>query len=423
MNSHTNKLRGVYIQTYVVEFFVFLSALLCFRFAYILFDTEGFGQYSLFRRTIGLLSPFLMLGLQIALTRYIAQILNTDRGKDVYAYFLATILLSFAAFVIFVICVTIFDETFGWLFFGDAQYRFFVFPMIVVMFGVLIHSIVYSYFRGAMDMSKANVLQFMNLGIGNIIGFAFFKDVSSVMLFTGAFWIVVSVTVAFIFVRRYHVNFVEIVQKSKELFKYGIQRIPANVVSITLISLPSYIVTHKYGIELGGYVAFGASLLGIGATASNPVSLILLPQTTIYKEQGEFLKIRSLLRRVFTFSTSLSILACVIFIVFAPQILQVYFGKTTDDLIYVCRFIILALPPYVVYTAMRTTNDAFYDLGVNSISFAAGFLFFLLGLLAFSPQLFNVLLFFVLSLYVTVAIMLIFIFSYLRKHGKSLRSS
>lgn len=412
-------IRNLYLQTYLVEFVVFISALLCFRFAYIIFGNEGFGIYSLFRRTIGLLSPFLMLGLQIALTRFIAQTILKDEKAQIHTYFIATLILCLSAFVLFFVIIVLFSDWFGWLFFGDIRYSFLVSPLALVMLGVLIHSVAYSYFRGLMEMKKANFLQFLNLGVGNILGFAWFDDVVSVMVFTGGFWFIISVLIIITFVKPHKIKRSDLFRKMKELIVYGIQRIPANIVSIVLISLPSYIVAHNYGIEIGGYVAFGVSLLSIGASASNPISLILLPQTTMYKEQGQFAKIKSIIQRVFLFSLTISAIATVIFFVFAPQILLLYFGQINDILIHICRFVVLALPPYVIYTALRTTNDAFYDIGVNSISFLGGFILFILGIFVFSLTISNILLFFVISIYITFILMIIFIFRYLSKQNQN----
>ena len=107
-----------YGPTVLTESTVALSLLLTFKLAAREFGKEGFSEYAIARRTISLLFPFLILGLPLALPRYIGRA-SGDVNRCT-RYYGATLWCQACLASLAGIFITLFRKEFAFLFFGSA---------------------------------------------------------------------------------------------------------------------------------------------------------------------------------------------------------------------------------------------------------------------------------------------------------------
>lgn len=176
--------------TFITEFFVLVSGILVYKLAASIFGKMGFSEYALSRRAVSFILPALLLGLGVGIPRYIAYSTNDKIKAD--SYFLAGFLVLLVASAVFFTLFNLNSKTVSFLIFGSNGYAFLVYPISLMLFGLVLHALTYSYFRGHMMMIKANILQIINMGGVPLIVFYTSDTVSTLLYYTGILWIIVS---------------------------------------------------------------------------------------------------------------------------------------------------------------------------------------------------------------------------------------
>jgi O-antigen/teichoic acid export membrane protein len=364
-----------YIFTFITEFTVLLSGLFIYRLVFNILGKEGFSEYALIKRTVSFIYPALVLGLGVGIPRFIA--FNYKEIKKANTYFISGFIISFFVVLIFFLIINFFSEYFSFLFFGDRKYYRYVLPLSVLLIGLILHMLCYSYFRGNLLMRKANLLQLLNLGIIPIFVFIIWKNLWSIIFFNGVFVIIIS-----FFFLVYILKDIEIVRKQifkniKDLLYYSVQRIPADFGLSALLSLPATISAHISGITVAGYVAFGISLLNMIGAVFEPLGLILLPKTTQLVVNKDFESLKYYISKILKVTCIITVLVVFFFEIIANEIITLYLGNPPSDLVIITRIIVIASLGYTTYISMRSVIDAYYVKAINTKNILFSLLFFL----------------------------------------------
>ena len=228
--------------TFFAETIVFISGLLVYKFAANLISKDAFSQYALCRRTVSLILPVLLMGLSVSIPRYIAFANSNSKHQNPDMYFLAGISVLCTSVFFFTGILNLFKTKFSFLFFGDSKYDNLILPISVMLIGLVLHTSCYSYYRGRLLMARANILQILNSGIIPILVFMNQDDLTHILLFTGLFWIIISVIALLLIFKNLQWNKTSsLLSCIKELLIYGIQRVPGDFGMAALISLPAII--------------------------------------------------------------------------------------------------------------------------------------------------------------------------------------
>jgi O-antigen/teichoic acid export membrane protein len=366
-----------YYFTFITEFIVLVTGIIVYKCAAINFGNDGFAEYALCRRTISFIHPLLLLGFAVGIPRYIAMFNNPKDRSVSDNYFLCGLIISLAFSVIALTLVNLFSGSFAFLLFGDKNMQAFIFPISLLLFGLIVHSICYSYFRGMLMMKKANFIQLINLGIIPL-SIYFFKDVVQAINITGIVCIAVSAFFLIQITYKMSLSTADFNKHGKELFIYGIQRIPGDLALAGFFAFPAFIIAHKSGITIAGYIAFSISLLNMVGAAFGPFSLIMLPKSVQMIRDNDFAQLKKNTSGILRFALFSTLSGLVVFEIFARQIIYIYLGENFEELIICSRIILLATVGYSIYICLRSVLDAFHYRAVNTknmiICFAA-FLF------------------------------------------------
>jgi O-antigen/teichoic acid export membrane protein len=369
-------MKKYYIFTFITEFTVLLSGLFIYRLVFNILGKEGFSEYALIKRTVSFIYPALVLGLGVGIPRFIA--FNYKEIKKANTYFISGFIISFFVVLIFFLIINFFSEYFSFLFFGDRKYYSYVLPLSVLLIGLILHMLCYSYFRGNLLMRKANLLQLLNLGIIPIFVFIIWKNLWSIIFFNGIFVIIIS-----FFFLVYILKDIEIVRKQifkniKDLLYYSVQRIPADFGLSALLSLPATITAHISGVTIAGYVAFGTSLLNMVGAGFAPLGLILLPKASQLVANKDFKILKTYIIKILKITFILTVLGIAFFEIFADKIILIYLATLNYDLLIITRIIIIASICYTIYVVMRSIIDAYYVRAMNTKNILMSLIFFLI---------------------------------------------
>ncbi len=367
-----------YIVTFITEAFVLIAGILVYKFANNLIGDTSFSEYALVKRTLSFIQPILMLGMGVGIPRYIAFALGKGKKKDSISYFFNGFMMVLFLGLVLALFLLLFPSAFSFLFFGNTSYFYLIYPLLLMCIGLLLHSSIYSYFRGNIMMFPANLLQIINLGIVPIISFAFSKDIVVVFYLNGIFWVFVSIMFFLkILIKNYtvlHFNF----KIARELLIYGVQRMPGDIAIAGLFSLPAFYAAHYKGVKEAGYVAFGIILLNMVGAAFGPICLILLPESSKMISENRLADLLKTAHRLTLGTLIITLIGFVVYYIFAAQILTLYFGTVDPALIEISKIIMLGCFGYTLYISLRSILDAFYIKAVNTKNIFIVFIIFLI---------------------------------------------
>jgi O-antigen/teichoic acid export membrane protein len=368
-----------YAPTFLTEFTVMASQIVVYKLAAYYLAKQGFSEYALVRRTVSLIVPIPVLGLSVGLPRYISFSNGRNNRESADRYFGATLWCTGIASLLCVVLINLFPGTFSYLFFGSQSYRSLTFPISLMILGLCEHTAACGYFRGHLQLNRANLLQLINLAFLPILVFllvhgslyAFLSSFGAISILTS------SLALCLTPLRAMARNSGKEIQ---ELLRYGIQRVPGDFFLMALFTLPATIVAHLYGVEQAGFVAFGISIVSMIGGVFAPVGLVLLPKATRMLAEGANRDLRAHLKLIIRITVGGS--AAIVFFAWMamPDAIRIYLGTGFDQVVPIARVLILAALPYCLYLVVRNLVDAYHEYGVTAAILSAGLAVFLAGL-------------------------------------------
>lgn len=388
-----------YATTFATAAAVIVSYLLVLRIIAAHLGTTGFGEYTLARRTLSVLSPLALLGTDLAIARFVAYAAGKHSAR-VRSYPPAGLALAGLAVVLVSSFLLIFQGFFAALLFGTARYVTIIVVLPLLLTGTALHATAYAYLRGRLQIIRANLLMILNqvlvpLAVVGLVS----HSVPSILLAIGLSWTAVSLA----FLAFMPMSLTNVGGRMNEVARYGIPRVPGDFLQLALFTAPGILVAHIAGIGAAGIVAFGVAALGIVGSALSPINFIMLPVASRLAAQGSVVQLR---RQIFN-THRLTIVGLVIGTIaveiLAQSIIRLYLGPEFVPATAVLRVIIIGALPWGLYVTLKSIIDARHVRAFNtrnmliavvSFSLAAG------GLGRVWPSSTSVVVSFVFSLYV-----------------------
>jgi O-antigen/teichoic acid export membrane protein len=361
-------MREKYVITFIAEFLVLISSLLAYKLAAVFLGNAGFSEYALSRRALSLIQPALILGFGVAIPRYVAySSQSTSKHPDFYFVSgggLLLLVVLFASSVMY-----LFKENIAFLLFGARGYRYLIFPLGLMLVGIVSHLLCYTYFQGKLDMVKANVLQIINIAVIPLVAFLFSNNTAKILALMGVLWLTVSMISLFLIFRRLEIpeTIMDVLPYAKELLIYGIQRVPGDFALAALLSLVAIFTAHTVGgVEQAGYVAFGVSILSAAGSLFAPIGIVLLPQASQMFAKLEMVRLRYYVKRILAVSIVSTLVGVIFFMSFADEIIRLYLGSSFLGVSSAAKLIALGVVPYAVFVSVRSILDSYYLKAVNA---------------------------------------------------------
>lgn len=359
--------------TFITEALVVAGYLLTFRLVANALGTSGFGEYALARRTLAVLVPLGALSLDVAVARYVAYAVS-EGSERARRYAPAGIALVLAAVAILSALLLLFSGPLAALFFGSARYSNLVTPMPLLLLGGSLHGIAYGHLRGRSLILWANVLMALNQALIPVLAIVLFgSSVENILLAMGIGWIAVSL----VFLAFVPMSLRDPWPQVKQLLRYGVPRLPGDLLRLTVFALPSLLVAHVADITSAGGVAFAVAAVGMLGTALAPVGFVMLPVAARLMAQGSIPELRRHVVQIAQVTAVALSVAIVVVELFAPQIVSLYLGPrfagTADSL----RVIVPAALPWGLYMSLGSVIDAHHVNPVNARNMGVAFGVFL----------------------------------------------
>jgi O-antigen/teichoic acid export membrane protein len=155
---------------------------------------------------------------------------------------------------------------------------------------------------------------------------------------------------------------------AKELFNYGIRRVPGDFALAGFMALPALLTAHLVSDNLStaGDVAFSVSLVNMAGAAFGPICLLLLPKaSTAFAQNNTGGLLKEV--KIITWFTALSSLVGILIVqIFAEELLTLYLGSYPSSLPEIVRWVVPGILGFGVYVSLRSVLDAYYIKAVNT---------------------------------------------------------
>jgi O-antigen/teichoic acid export membrane protein len=365
--------------TSITQAIILISFFLVYKLIARNFGPEGMGEYALIRKIAAFLSPFLSLGLGVGIPRYIA----ISRNKEERSGYIKAGGLTVGLFVlIFLIFINLFKESFAEIFFGTTGYVNLVLPLSFFLAGLILHTLIYSYFRGRLLVKTFNVLQIINLALVPVVIFIFFGVITIEKLITliGIATFLIAFLFSLVFIKEFfsRIQKWQFKKSLNELLKYGLPRVPGDFALAGLLSLGPIFAAHFVSIQEVGYLSLSQSLVSTIGTVIAPLGLILLPKVSNLIANGKEEIIKENLNLFIPALIQCSIFLCFQLIIFADVVIKFWLGPEFLATVLIMRIMFISLIFYPFYVGMRSILDAVKVKPLNTINIFISFVVFLI---------------------------------------------
>jgi len=379
--------------TFVTQAIVLVTFFFIYRLIAKNFGPYGVGQYSLVRRAIGILQPLLLLGLGVGLPRYIAMSQNREQRSN---YIKSGYLLVGIFTFIVLLFINLFKTFFAKLFFGSVDCSNLVLPLSFLSGGLVLHVLVYSYFRGRLFAKIFNLLQIVNTALVPVIILVFLEKTSIVGLVTsiGIATFVISFVFLLFFIEEFFVYIRRQTFKDslKELLRYGVPRVPGDFIFAGFFSMGVILAVHFASVEEAGYLSVSQSLLTTIGVVTSPLYLILVPKVSKLIVQERTEEITESLNYLIWSILQCTVFVCIQSMIFADIIIRYWLGPEFSVATPVMRIVFFSMIFYLLYSVEGAVLEAAKVKPLNVINVSISFALFLIvsGILLFCLKLFSV---------------------------------
>jgi O-antigen/teichoic acid export membrane protein len=350
-------------------------AVLGMVFTFRLAALEGSGeldQYVVVRRTVAFVHPLVLIGAAVGLSRFVA-LAKDEAAKRRFLSGALTWVVPFAGLLW--LLAALFPRALAWTIFGSPEGALLMNALGGMTFGLCLHAVAYSYFRGAGKAHWANALQLFTLAVAPCASFLLFDGLVRVMWLTAAAWILAPMVCMVPFLLRTGRS----TKERAELLRFGLPRVPGDIAFAALLTVPVYVAARTFGLEAAGQVGFAATVLNMVSAVFNPIALVLLPACTTQLAKGEYKALSARIGQLGLGILVVSALMMVVFELVAGPLLVFYLGPTGAAYEFISRLVFLGAVPFAYFVGLRSVLDAYYHTPRNGINLIVAFLVFLVG--------------------------------------------
>lgn len=362
-------LRRDLLLTYLVTGCVTLGSLALFRLAIEFLGEDGFSLFALFKRISGPLQPVMMMGMGIALPRFVSMAKNELIQLRLFSSALCSALI--ASLIVSFLCWA-FQNQLSIILFGSPEQSKLLPYIGITIGGQVINGLCYSYYRGALKIYRLAIIKVvsvviipiaaLSLSTGSVI---YFFRIYALLLALNAIAIILLAGVSKVTTRERR-TLVELAGSAQTLLSYGSRRVPGDIALMLLLALPSVIAVHIAELRLAGVVAFGTSFVTMFGVVFNPISTLMLPYLGRMFARNDSRSVIKIVLRVAGTAITVGMVVMVLAVALAGPIVELLLGDGYQDSVWIVRRMLIAGGLYGVFVSLRSVNDALDHRALNA---------------------------------------------------------
>lgn len=337
-------------------------------------STEGSEIFAVYKKASSLLLVALIGGMGVAIPKFTLEKKDSFKSYILLFGFLFSMALSvFSAILFFV-----FPDFFGKLIIGKSFLNKDISAIFAIIFSGVFNGCIYGYLRGIYNLKLANLLVIF-ITLFQLLSIYFSTDIYFYIYLSSV--TVISTCLVFLLVFTNFLTRITAFRKScikdiKELYVYGLLRVPGDFSIDALTSLPVIFTTILLGISIGGQMGFAMTIFGLIMTIMSPINFIILPKASqLLNQEKNLLGLKKIVFQSAIIVLPVVLLTAVTVMFFAPYISKYVFHSANPLVLNkFLKYVAISSIPYAVYSLLRGIIDAAYRKPINSFNamFALG---------------------------------------------------
>ena len=363
-----------YVITFGIEFLIMAISVILFKIVKIKYADLGFAEFSINKRLVGFLMPLMTMGMGVSLPK----LLPTVNAKQQLEIHYSALIISATLFLVALVVFFLISGQFSKLIFGDFSHKKMCLASLFYINSLILHGCVYNYFRGKFNFTISSILQLMNIGIFPLMTWFIAHDILQYLIILTSLTLLLLSIINLIFIPIVKISFSDLRININKIVRYGIQRMPGDVVLGLFLAIPTLIVTNYFSITVGGNIAFCLSLFNIVIALMSPVNIILLPKAAKIAYDKDFVLFKQVCNKLLFLSIGIGISTLFVVYFFAEHILELFSLTNHHEVAGFLVVIFMGIIGYSVFSVIRSIIDAFYEKAWVTLIIIVSFLFFLI---------------------------------------------
>ena len=316
---------------------------------------EVLGEYSLIWRLITALAGVFLFGLNISLPYFLPK---GNENSIVNSAFLILQIFSIPLLILLTYLISL-----GIIpgFNSNYAFAYFIFAL-----GIIFKSIVYSYFRGNINMVMANILQIVTIFFIPVIAVLVFHELSQIFYFIG-FSMIVFTIIFFLYHRKkvpkYNLGYIDI----KNIISFGINRLLGIVGESFLLAGIPVLLASSISFSNLAYINSSMSVIRIFLVIIGPIGIILLPRISKALDMNRIQEIRHGIELLIKLAIVFGATAGLFFVLFGNDLLDLWLGNLHVEELQYINFIFLSIPFFIIFKLLNSPINAISTRGYLSI--------------------------------------------------------
>ncbi len=340
---------------------------------------EGYGQYSIIKRSSAVLSFVMLSGMGIALPRYLPGFIVKNDKKNAKSTIISSFLIiSLVSFLVILGCFLMTD-TLGIIITGDNNNQLY-FSAVLYAFSLALGSLLYAYYRGS---GKFILFSFSQIVIQVIIliGVILFgKDLILVLkLWTIAplLFILISVTIELRNNNLFKNNILSwknhIIPQIRTLSSYGFPRLVGDFLLFSLAAFPLIFISRKLSVESSAYFAVGITLTAMVIPLFSFLGMVLLPYVSSAIAENNFIKADKLIGKLLILYIVMAVFATVTLWLGIETFIRIFFSKEFLASSGISKILVASILSESIYLLLRNPIDASSKIPFNTFNMFISF--------------------------------------------------
>lgn len=379
------------IVTAIGQVGVLLLTFLVNKMVSIYLGPDLYTYYSITIKSASFVAYVAVLGLGIALPRFIPRYIAKNDKVGEARTFLASVILMFTVTVVIFLLMIIFQEFAARVIYGDISYKYFILPLMLYAVYIALATFLYAYYRALNKFYFFNISQII---VQSLILITVFISRSNLILLIYLVGIIISVLILIfilIYTRKY-IKLAEIKNNEdlnkhiKELFTFCIPRVPGELFLFALVTVPLIILKQKIGDTSTTGFAISITINTMVTSLFSFIGMVLLPYVSKNVTKGEFRDVKTKVNSLGVIYVILSVLGILGIYLLTPFVIRILYSSSYIIYQDTVQIISLAILPNAIYLLLRNPLDAVTKKPFNTINLGISFIAFILMLFFFKTE-------------------------------------
>lgn len=340
---------------------------------------EGYGYYSIIKKSTSVISFIMLSGMGIALPRYLSTYLAKNEFKNAKSSVIASMLVTLLVSC-FVIAVCIWQkDKMAPLVVGATNLPLY-FSALFYALSITLSSFLFAYYRGANAFINFNLSQ-TAIQLIFVVSAIFFGKNLLLILNIWSLTTLLYVLIALFFEKGknklYKGNPLNweghLLPQLKLLFAYGIPRLVGDFFLFSFAAFPLIFISLKLGIKSSSFFATGLTLVAMATPLFSFLGMVLLPYVSSSIAQNKFKQAENLINKLTLLYLALSVIGIVCLWFGIDLFINLFFSQEFIPAANVSRILILTILFESIYLLLRNPIDAISTIPYNTFNLMISF--------------------------------------------------